>query len=117
MAVKKNPFIDSLTKQIQKKYQLQLDAAASMDAIAMMKTVHEELGVGPGRAGRVFFAYQNNREELARTFLNDYGADKDTGDKNMLHTKSTYAKFLKGVFGQTVWDQVKIFFIILRDYW
>lgn len=116
MANKQNPFLDAFEKKLKEKYLQQLDATIDLDRIAFMKTVHEELKVGPGRAGRVFFAYERNREELAKEFLADYG-DKKTGDKNVLHTKAIYTKYLRGVFGLETWEKVKIFFHLLREFW
>lgn len=111
-----NPVLAAFAKQLEENYLQRLDATSELDMIAMMKTVHEELGVGPGRAGRVFFAYQRNKEELAKAIRDDYG-DKKTGDKNILHTKATYTEYLRGVFGPETWEKVKIFFQLLRDYW
>ena len=117
MGNKQNPFLDAFEKKLKEKYLQQLDATIDMDRIAFMKTVHEELKVGPGRAGRVFFAYERNREELAKAIRDDYGPDKKTGDKNILYTKATYTKYLRGIFGPESWEKVKIFFHLLRDFW
>jgi hypothetical protein len=46
----------------------------------------------------------------------DYG-DKDTGDKEILHTKATYAKLLRRIFKPEDWEQVKIWFPLLKEYW
>lgn len=117
MANKPNPLLAAFAKQLEENYLQRLDATIDMDRIAFMKPVHEELNVGPGRAGRVFFAYERNREELAKAIRADYGPDKKTGDKNILHTKATYTEYLRGVFGPETWEKVKIFFQLLRDYW
>lgn len=116
MANKPNPWLDAFAKQLEERYLQQLGATIDLDRIAFMKTVHEELEVGPGRAGRVFFAFERNREELAKAIRDDYG-DKKTGDKNILYTKATYTKYLRGVFGSETWEKVKIFFQLLRDFW
>ena len=116
MATKQNPFLDAFEKKLKEKYLQQLDATIDMDRIAFVKTVNEELNVGPGRADRVFLAYERNRKDLAKEIRDDYG-DKETGDKNILHTKATYAKYLRGVFGPEAWEKVKTFFYLLREYW
>lgn len=85
--------------------------------IAFMKTVHEELGVGPGRAPKVFNAFMANKLEIAETIHEDYGPDKETGDKQILHTKSSYAKLLRRIFSPEDWQEVKIWFPLLQEYW
>ena len=88
-----------------------------MDAIAFMKTIHEDLNVGPGRALKLFNDYMANKLEIAETIHADYGPDKDTGDKQILHTKSSYAKLLKRIFGPESWQKVKIWFQLVYEYW
>jgi hypothetical protein len=117
MAVKNNPFLEALEAKLEAKYQAKKDRHLEFDRIAFMKTVNEELGVGPGRAYRVFNAFQANRVEIAEKITEDYGKDKHTGDKQILHTKATYANFLKRVFGPEAWEKVKIWFPLLKEYW
>ena len=117
MGVKSNPFLAALEAQLEAKYQAKKDRHLELDRIAFMKTVHEELGVGPGRAYRVFNAFQANRTKIAEKILEDCGPDKHTGDKQILHTKYSYAKFLKRVFGLEAWEKVKIWFPLVKEYW
>jgi hypothetical protein len=84
--------------------------------LAFLKTVHEELNVGPGRAPRVFSAFMANKLEIAEMIHEDYG-DKDTGDKEILYTKFTYAKLLRRIFKPEDWERVKIWFPLLKEYW
>ena len=116
MAVKSNPLLTALEAKLEAKYQAQKERHLELDRIAFMKTVNEELKVGPGRAYRVFNAFQANRVKIAEKINDDYG-DKETGDKQILHTKATYAQYLKRVFGLENWQKVKIWFPLLKEYW
>ena len=111
-----NPWLAARDQKLKAEYLQRLDFNIELDRIAFMMTVHDRLKVGPGRAQGVLTDYELNRREIAKTILSDYGPDKETGDKCILHTKATYAAFLKRVFGGT-WDDVKIFFPMLQEYW
>ena len=111
-----NPVLAGFAKKLEANYRQRLEFNTELDRIAMIKTVHERLKVGPGRAQGVLTDYEINRKELAKIILEDYGPDKHTGDKDILHTKSTLAAFVKRVFGKT-WEDVKIFFPLLKEYW
>jgi hypothetical protein len=102
MATKQNPFLEAFEAKLEANYRQRLDRNSEMDRIAFMKTVHEELGVGPGRALNAFNAFNVNKTEVAETILKDYGPEKDkkTGDKQILHTKSSYAKLMRRIFCQ-----------------
>ena len=114
---KANPMLAAFEAKLEANYQQRLEINSEMDAIAFMKTVHEELGVGPGRAYRVFNAFTINKVKLAKTIQEDYGPDKHTGDKEFLHTKKKYADLLRRIFGQDNWPKVKIWFPMLQEYW
>lgn len=119
MATKQNPVLAAFEAKLEANYKQRLEINSEMDLIAFMKTVHEELGVGPGRAYRAFNAFLVNKVELAETIQADYGPKKDkkTGDKQILHTKSSYAKMLKRIFGRESWQKVKTWFTLLYEYW
>ena len=117
MAKKQNPMLAAFEARLEANYKQRLEINSEMDAIAFMKTVHEELGVGPGRALKVFNAFMANKLEIAETIHEDYGPDKETGDKQILHTKSSYAKLLKRIFGPESWQKVKIWFLLVYEYW
>lgn len=117
MAVKNNPLLAAFAANLEKNYKQRLEVNSEFDMIAFVKTVHEQLGVGPGRAYRVFNAFMVNKVELAKTIHEDYGPDKKTGDKEILHTKASYAKLLRRVFGPENWQKVKIWFPLLKDFW
>lgn len=116
MAKKTNPMLAAFEAKLEANYKQRLEINSEFDMIAFMKTVHEELGVGPGRAFKVFNAFMANKLEIAETIHEDYG-DKDSGDKQILHTKSSYAKLMRRIFGLESWQKVKIWFQLLRDYW
>lgn len=116
MAKKTNPMLAAFEAGLEANYKQRLEINSEFDMIAFMKTVHEELGVGPGRAFKVFNAFMANKLEIAETIHEDYG-DKDTGDKELLHTKASYAKLLRRIFSPEDWQEVKIWFPLLREYW
>lgn len=115
--LQKDGFLDQYRQMLEANYQQRLEINSEFDMIAFMKTVHEELGVGPGRAFRVFNAFMRNKLELAETIHEDYGPDKDSGDKEILHTKAQYAALMKRIFRPGDWERVKMWFQLLRDYW
>lgn len=116
MGKKPNPLLAQFEAQLQAQYRAKLEINSEFDLIAFMKTVHEELEVGPGRALRLFNGFLANKMEIAETIHEDYG-DKDSGDKEILHTKATYAALLKSIFSKEDWEAVRFMFPLLRDYW
>ena len=117
MAVKNNPMLAAFEAKLEANYKQRLEINSEMDLIAFMKTVHEEFGVGPGRALKSFNTFMNNKLEIAYTIRDDYGPDKETGDKQILYTKSSYAKLMRQIFGPESWQKVKIWFQILYEFW
>ena len=116
MSNKQNPLLAAFEARLEANYQQRLEINSEFDMIAFMKTVHEELNVGPGRAFKVFNAFMANKLEIAEMIHEDYG-DKDNGDKEILHTKASYAKLLRRIFSPSDWEQVKIWFPLLKEYW
>lgn len=112
-----NSLLDQYGKMLRAEYQQKLEINSEFDYIAFMKTVHEELNVGPGRAGRVFNAFLENKLEIADRILQDSGPDKHTGDKELLHTKSTYAKLMRRIFSKEDWQKARVMFQLLKEYW
>ena len=116
MAKKQNPLLAAFEAQLQANYMKKLEINCEFDYIAFMKTIHEELQVGPGRAGRLFNAFIANKMELTEAIDQDYG-DKNSGDKQILHTKATYAKLMREIFSREDWLEAREMFPFLRDYW
>ena len=116
MANKTNPMLAAFEAKLEANYKERLEINSEFDMIAFLKTVNEELNVGPGRAFKVFNAFMVNKLEIAETIHADYG-DKDSGDKEILYTKATYAKLLKRIFSPEDWEEVKIWFPLLQEYW
>lgn len=116
MGAKTNPLLAKFEAQLNAKYQAKLEACSEIDLITFMLTVHDELKVGPGRAKLIFDAFLMNRMGIIEAINDDWG-DKDSGDKELLHTKATYAKLLKTIFSKEDWEEVKIFFPLLKEYW
>lgn len=115
--VVENSLLDQYGKMLKAEYQTKLEINSEFDYIAFMKTVHEELNVGPGRAGRIFNAFLENKLEIADTILQDAGPNKHTGDKELLHTKATYAKLMRRIFSKEDWQKVRVMFQLLKEYW
>lgn len=116
MAKKPNPLLAKIEAQHEAIYKQRLQMNSEFDLIAFVQTIHEELQVGPGRAARLLNAFIANKVELAETIHEDYGPDKHTGDKELLHTKAEYAEMLRGIFGES-WPDVREWFPFVRDYW
>lgn len=116
MAKKQNHLLAAFEAKLHANYMAKLAVNCELDYIALMKTVNEELQVGPGRAHRVFNAFLANKMELAEAIDQDYG-DKDSGDKQILHTKASYAKLMRSIFSPEDWQEVKVMFPLLHDYW
>ena len=112
----KDGLLNQYRQMLEANYQQRLEINSEFDMIAFMKTVNEELHVGPGRAFKVFNAFMANKLEIAEMIHEDYG-DKGTGDKEILHTKASYAKLLRRIFSPEDWETVKIWFPLLKEYW
>ena len=117
MKPKKNPLLAKFEAQLEHLYQCRLSANTEIDLIAFMFTIHEDLQVGPGRAGKLCNDFIANRIDIAETAVSDYGDKKDEGDKEMLHTKHTLAKRLRRIFSPEDWQKAKVLFPMLEEYW
>ena len=129
---KTNPILAAYDRKIRAEYQAQVDQLeadhrerryrlAEMYMVALMITVHEELKVGPGRAGAVLQAFIDNKKKLAQELLTDVGGvdryGEYQGDKRFLHTRHDLATALKGIFSPDDWDKYKELFPLLEEYW
>ena len=114
---KPNPMLAQFEAKLNAVYQQKLEINSEFDLIAFMQTIHEELNVGPGRAGRLFNAFLTNKLKLADEIDKDYGPDKHTGDKELLHTKAMYATLMRSIFSEEDWKQARFMFPLLKDYW
>ena len=117
MAVKNNPFLAKFEAQLEANYQRRLSINTEIDLIAFMKTIHEDLQVGPGRAGKLCNDFLANRIEIAETVTKDYGDKKNEGDKELLHTKATIYKLLRRIFSREDWVKSRVLFPILKELW
>lgn len=116
MGKPQNHFLAKRDAEKEAVYQQRLRMNSEFDLIAFMITINEELKVGPGRAGRLLNAFLANKVELAETIHEDYG-DKDKGDKELLHTKHSYAKRLRSIFSPEDWQTAREWFPLLQRYW
>lgn len=114
---KPNAMLARYQAQLEAEYRQRLEINSEFDLIALMKTVHEDLQVGPGRAGKIFNDFLVNKLELAEMIDKDYGPNKHTGDKEILHTKKSYADLLRSIFSPADWKKARVMFPLLRAYW
>lgn len=115
--IQKGGLLDQYREWLETNYKQRLEINSELDRIAFVQTINEELHVGPGRAETAFNTFLVKKVELAEAINEDYGPDKYTGDKEILYTKSSYAKMLKRVFGADAWQRVKTWFPLLHEYW
>lgn len=118
MANKTNPLLASFAAKLEANYRERLLRSEEIDRIAFMKTIHEDLQVGPGRAGKLLNDFVANRMEIAEMIHEDYGdKKKGEGDQQLLHTKATIAKWLRRIFSKEDWLEKRVFFPLLKEYW
>ena len=117
MKPKKNPLLAKFEAQLEHQYRCRLAANTEIDLIAFMLTIHEDLQVGPGRAGKLCNDFLANKIDLAEMVNSDYGDKKDEGDKELLHTKYTLAKRLRKIFSPEDWQKAKTLFPMLKEFW
>lgn len=118
MADKQNPLLAKFEAKLEANYRERLLRSEEIDRIAFMKTIHEDLQVGPGRAGKLLNDFVANRMEIAEMIHEDYGdKKKGEGDQQLLHTKATIAKWLRRIFSKEDWLEKRVFFPLLKEYW
>ena len=95
-------------------YDAKLDILSEIDLIAHMLSVHEDLGVGPGRAEASLNGYLESKLEVAEAIYKECTEDEQG---EFCVTQRDLAKSLKEIFGATNWNKYKYMFPMLRTYW
>lgn len=120
MANKPNPLLASLEAKKEREFKYRLQGHIELDMIAMLMAAHNELKVGPGRAGFLLAEYLDVKMQIASAIMEDVGDSHKKGgdgDPEFLHTKKELAVTLRSILGDENWEKYKELFPICRDYW
>lgn len=120
MASKQNPLLASFEAKKEREFKYRLQGHLELDMIAMLVAAHNELKVGPGRAGFLLAEYLEVKMQIAGMIMEDVGDShkKDgNGDPEFLYTKKQLAVLLRSILGKENWEKYREFFPICRDFW
>ena len=95
-------------------YDAKLDIHAEIDLMAHLLSIHEDLGVGPGRAEKSLNGFLESKMDIAQAIV-DETTDDSQGE--FCKTQRDLAKSLQGILGSEAWERCKYLFPTLRDYW
>lgn len=115
-----NPFIAQIRAQERAKYQQLRQCHEEIDLMATLIGAHNELQVGPGRAGFLLAEVLDVKMQIAKNIIEDVGnSDKKggDGDPEFLYTKKNLAVTLKAILGEENWKRYRELFPMLKDYW
>ena len=115
-----NPLLAKRDAQQRAFHEQQRRLTAEVDMIALLVSAHNELKVGPGRAGFLLAEYIDVKMRLAKELLEDVGDSHQkggSGDPEFLRTKRDLAITLKGILGEENWKNYRELFPICREYW
>ena len=97
---------------MQEEYRGQLAFALELDLIALLLTVHDCYGVGPGRSDKALLKYRDNRVEVS-DIINEDGED----DVDLTYSIRILADRVKAILGPENWRRFQNSFPLLREYW
>lgn len=120
MAKKQNPILAAFEAKKEAEFDIRLRQNSELSTIAMLIATHNELKVGPGRAGFLLAEYLDVKMQIADELLSDIGDSHKKGgdgDPDFLHTKKDLAVTLKGILGKENWEKYRELFPICREYW
>ena len=95
-----------------KDYQGQLACVLELDLIALLLTIHDCYGVGPGRSDKAMLKYRDNRVEVSDIINEDIEADVD-----LTYSRRILADRVKAILGPENWRRFQNSFPLLREYW
>lgn len=113
---KKNAFLAGLQAKADAKASAKTDAHVEIDTMALLMAAHDELKVGPGRAGRLVNAFLAWKMEIAEAILKELDEDKSK-KKEIVIVRRDMAANMKEILGPDGWDKYKTLFPFLREYW
>lgn len=115
---KKNPLLERYKEQAKAEaraeYDIKLAIHEEIDLIALLKAVHLDLGVGPGRAKKVLDGFLESKMDVARAIVQETSEDAQ-GD--FWVTQRNLAIELKSILGDEAWQSCKVLFPTLEFYW
>lgn len=118
MAIKQNPLLARYEAQAEARardrYNKMLDIHSEIDLIAHLLSVHEDLGVGPGRAERVLNGFLESKLEVAEAISKECDEDEQG---EFCKTQRDLAATLKSILGPAKWEKYKYMFPMLQSYW
>lgn len=120
MSKPQNAFLAKRDAQLLAYHEKQRQALSEIDLIAHLISAHNELKVGPGRAGFLLAEYLDVKMQIAEMLLADVGDSHKkggNGDPEFLHTKRDLAITLKRILGEENWMKYRELFPICCDYW
>ena len=116
MAKPQNAFLAKLQAQAAAKEAVKTEAHVEIDTMALLLAVHDELQVGPGRAGKVVNAFLAYKMEIAEEILKELDEDQSR-KKEVILVRRDLAARLKEILGPESWAKYKTLFPFLREYW
>ena len=116
MAKPQNAYLAKLQAQAQKREAVKTEAHVEIDTMALLLAVHDVLGVGAGRAGKVVNSYLAYKMEIAEEILKEYNEDQSK-KKEIIIVRRDLAARMKEILGKEGWEKYKTLFPFLRDYW
>lgn len=108
MAKKQNHFL----AQLEEKYKQRLARNSEITMIAMLIAGNDLGFIGEKRADLLLEQLLETKDKLATNLLEDAKADK-----SLTYTKSDLARRLKKILGPVGWNNCKMLFPLLYDYW
>lgn len=129
---KQNPILAAYEAKLRAEFDAQLvqleayhkqrrHTLTELNIMALMLAAHEELHVGPGRAGAFLRTFLETKKKMAEELTADIGeADRYgswNGDRDFVKTRHDLAKALKSIFSPEDWDYYKELFPMLEEFW
>lgn len=110
MAKKQNPILAAFEAKKEAEFQERRKLNSEICLMALLFSAHDELNVGPGRAGFLLAEYLDQKMKIADKVLKD-------DDPDMLHTKRDFAWKLKSILGEENWIKYRELFTFCKEYW
>ena len=106
---KLNPFLAQFQSKLEAEYLGRLERFKEFSLVGSLIAANEQLEVGPGRAKKFLDAQLESMNEIATMVIED--------ENEMAHTKYQMATRLKQILGAEAWQECKVLFPFLKEYW